>query len=62
MDDELPYHSSWPLVTYKFVTEPTVGVWNRVKRHPRNRTVVEDQEEVDGVRSSATVLAADKEE
>lgn len=30
--DHLPYHESWPLVTWKFVTEPTVSVWNRVKR------------------------------
>jgi sphingolipid delta-4 desaturase len=31
--DTLPYHRSWPLVTWKFVMDPQVGVWNRVKRH-----------------------------
>jgi len=30
--DNLPYHKSWPLVIWKFITEPTVSPWNRVKR------------------------------
>jgi sphingolipid delta-4 desaturase len=30
--DSLPYHESWPLVTWKFVFTPEVGLWNRVKR------------------------------
>jgi sphingolipid delta-4 desaturase len=30
--DNLPYHESWPLVTWRFVTDSRIGVWNRVKR------------------------------
>lgn len=30
--DNLPYHESWPLVTWKFVMDPNVHVFNRVKR------------------------------
>ena len=30
--DHLPFHRSWPLVTFKFVFDPNVAVWNRVKR------------------------------
>lgn len=36
--DKLPYHHSWPLVTWKFVTEPSVTVYNRVKRHAKAAT------------------------
>lgn len=28
----IPHHESWPLVTWRFVTDPAVGMWNRVKR------------------------------
>jgi sphingolipid delta-4 desaturase len=30
--DHLPYHESWPLVTWKFIFDDRIGVWNRVKR------------------------------
>lgn len=30
--DNLPYHESWPLVTWKFITDSRVSLWNRVKR------------------------------
>lgn len=41
--DNLPYHKSWPLVTYKFVVEPTVGVWNRVKRQVKSGKQSKDE-------------------
>lgn len=28
----LPYHKSWPAVTWKFITDPSVGMWSRAKR------------------------------
>lgn len=42
--DDLPYHSSWPLVTFKFITDPSVGVWNRVKRRGNVRMAGEKEE------------------
>merc|ERR1711865_609079 len=30
--DNLPYHKSWPLVIWKFITDPHVSTYNRVKR------------------------------
>jgi len=30
--DNLPYHRSWPLVIWKFIFDPNVGTFNRVKR------------------------------
>ncbi|GAA6060173.1 hypothetical protein JCM10212_005174 [Sporobolomyces blumeae] len=30
--DPLPQHSSWPGVTWKFIFDPTVGMWSRAKR------------------------------
>uniref|UniRef100_A0A7S3NLF9 Fatty acid desaturase domain-containing protein n=2 Tax=Aureoumbra lagunensis TaxID=44058 RepID=A0A7S3NLF9_9STRA len=40
--DHLPYHESWPMVTWKFVFDPEVAVWNRVKRHTTNRAKKSD--------------------
>merc|ERR1711871_1671648 len=34
--DSLPYHKSWPLVLWKFITDPNVGTFNRVKREDKN--------------------------
>lgn len=31
--DNLPYHKSWPMVIWKFITDPNVSTWNRVKRN-----------------------------
>lgn len=31
--DNLPYHSSWSYVLYKYITDPSVGPFARVKRH-----------------------------
>jgi sphingolipid 4-desaturase/C4-monooxygenase len=39
--ENLPYHESWPLVTYKFVVDPTVAVFNRVKRQGNVRLKME---------------------
>jgi len=33
--DKLPYHKSWPLVIWKFITDPNVSTWNRVKREKK---------------------------
>ncbi|KAL1410088.1 sphingolipid delta-4 desaturase [Vanrija albida] len=30
--DTLPAHKSWPYVTWKFITDPSVGMWSRAKR------------------------------
>ncbi|BGP27273.1 sphingolipid delta-4 desaturase [Rhodotorula toruloides] len=30
--DPLPAHKSWPGVTWRFITDPQVGMWSRVKR------------------------------
>jgi sphingolipid delta-4 desaturase len=30
--DPLPAHKSWPMVTWKFITDPSVGMWCRAKR------------------------------
>lgn len=30
--EPLPAHASWPYVTYKFITDPSVGMWSRAKR------------------------------
>ncbi|KAI3653807.1 hypothetical protein MP228_001754 [Amoeboaphelidium protococcarum] len=33
--DQLPYHESWPLVTVKFIMDPNVSLFNRVKRQKK---------------------------
>lgn len=30
--DALKSHASWPMVTWRFITDPTVGMFSRVKR------------------------------
>ncbi|ORY26581.1 fatty acid desaturase-domain-containing protein [Naematelia encephala] len=30
--EPLPSHKSWPYVTWKFITDPSVGMWSRAKR------------------------------
>jgi sphingolipid delta-4 desaturase len=30
--EPLPSHKSWPYVTYKFITDPSVGMFSRAKR------------------------------
>ena len=30
--EPLPSHESWPYVTWKFITDPNVGMWSRAKR------------------------------
>ncbi|KAI5478416.1 sphingolipid delta-4 desaturase [Pseudohyphozyma bogoriensis] len=34
--DPLPNHPSWPGVTYRFIFDPTVGMWSRARREGRN--------------------------
>ncbi|BGP19565.1 hypothetical protein JCM10213_000165 [Rhodosporidiobolus nylandii] len=34
--DPLPSHKSWPGVTWRFITDPQVGMWSRAKRVSRN--------------------------
>ncbi|ORY88255.1 fatty acid desaturase-domain-containing protein [Leucosporidium creatinivorum] len=33
--DPLPQHKSWPGVTWRFITDPNVGMWSRAKRPSR---------------------------
>jgi sphingolipid delta-4 desaturase len=37
--DNLPYHESWPLVTWKFITDSRVSVYSRVKRRLKKGAV-----------------------
>merc|ERR1711924_208397 len=37
--DNLPYHKSWPMVIWKFITDPNVSTWNRVKRNVQGKEV-----------------------
>ncbi len=30
--EPLPAHTSWPYVTWRFITDPSVGMWSRAKR------------------------------
>jgi sphingolipid 4-desaturase/C4-monooxygenase len=30
--DPLPAHKSWPMVTWRFITDGNIGMWSRVKR------------------------------
>lgn len=39
--DTLPYHTSWPLVTWRFITDPKVGMWSRAKREGRGERIDE---------------------
>lgn len=40
--DDLPAHTSWVKVTYRFIFESQVGLFSRVKRHPKGTTGMED--------------------
>ena len=31
----LPYHRSWPEVMWRFITDPNISAFNRVKRRPK---------------------------
>jgi sphingolipid delta-4 desaturase len=42
--DNLPYHESWPMVTWKFVTDPNVHVYNRVKRKGNEKVSAESED------------------
>jgi sphingolipid delta-4 desaturase len=35
----LPSHASWPYVTWKFITDPNVGMWNRAKRTDKGEKI-----------------------
>ncbi|WVQ95508.1 hypothetical protein IAU59_002605 [Kwoniella sp. CBS 9459] len=37
--DPLPSHKSWPYVTWKFITDPSVGMWSRAKREGRGERI-----------------------
>lgn len=39
--EPLPAHKSWPYVTYKFITDPNVGMWSRAKRTSRGEKLDE---------------------
>jgi sphingolipid delta-4 desaturase len=39
--EPLPAHKSWPYVTYKFITDPKVGMWSRAKRTSRGEKLQE---------------------
>ena len=37
--EPLPCHASWPYVTWKFITDPQVGMWCRAKRLDRGEKI-----------------------
>jgi sphingolipid delta-4 desaturase len=37
----LPSHKSWPYVTWKFITDPRVGMWSRAKRNGKGERLDE---------------------
>lgn len=39
--DTLPQHKSWPYVTYRFITDPKIGMWSRAKREGRGEKIDE---------------------
>jgi sphingolipid delta-4 desaturase len=39
--ENLPVHKSWPLVIWKFIVDPNVGSFNRVKRDPNKEKKAE---------------------
>ncbi|ODN99492.1 hypothetical protein L198_03336 [Cryptococcus wingfieldii CBS 7118] len=39
--DPLPAHKSWPYVTWKFITDPSVGMWCRAKRESKGERLDE---------------------
>ncbi|KAK8850473.1 hypothetical protein IAR55_004391 [Kwoniella newhampshirensis] len=40
--DPLPSHASWPYVTWKFITDPSVGMWSRAKRTSKGEKIHEN--------------------
>lgn len=40
--DALPYHTSWMMVIWRFITDPNVSAFNRVKRKPKQKEVKHD--------------------
>ncbi|KAI5453309.1 sphingolipid delta-4 desaturase [Naganishia albida] len=42
--DPLPAHPSWPAVTWKFITDPRIGMWSRAKRASGERGARVDEE------------------
>jgi sphingolipid delta-4 desaturase len=39
--EPLQAHKSWPYVTYKFITDPSVGMWSRAKRNNHGERISE---------------------
>jgi sphingolipid delta-4 desaturase len=37
--EPLPAHKSWPYVTWKFITDPSVGMFSRAKRNERGERI-----------------------
>ncbi|WRT70641.1 uncharacterized protein IL334_007639 [Kwoniella shivajii] len=37
--DPLPQHKSWPYVTWKFITDPSIGMWCRAKRTSKGEKI-----------------------
>ena len=35
--DSLPHHTSWVYVIYRYITDPNVGPFNRVRRSDKKR-------------------------
>ncbi|KAK6906659.1 sphingolipid delta-4 desaturase [Kwoniella mangroviensis CBS 10435] len=68
--DPLPSHESWPYVTWKFITDPSIGMWSRAKRldkgdkidHSFWTPLIGSDGEVQSKKETSDVLAQDEEE
>ncbi|KAK4687192.1 sphingolipid 4-desaturase/C4-monooxygenase, partial [Tremellales sp. Uapishka_1] len=52
--DPLPSHKSWPYVTWKFITDPSVGMWSRAKRVDKGERLSETIWTADAADSAST--------
>ncbi|WVW80900.1 hypothetical protein I302_102891 [Kwoniella bestiolae CBS 10118] len=66
--DPLPSHESWPYVTWKFITDPSIGMWSRAKRLNKGDKISHDiwtplaEGKVPDEREAREVLKQDEEE
>lgn len=69
--DPLGSHPSWPAVTWKFITDPSVGMWSRAKRTSKGERLPEElwvpggvqtsQVDLDGAEAEELAYASDTE-
>ncbi|WVN89724.1 uncharacterized protein L203_104954 [Cryptococcus depauperatus CBS 7841] len=60
--DPLPSHKSWPYVTWKFITDPNIGMWCRAKRDGKGEKIHESFWTNGGERNKQSVAEVNEEE